>query len=81
MQTEIESTVIKAIAVQKQMDEALIGTDSSLAELGISSLDAITIIYEIEDAFGVEVPNDSLEDLSTVQDIVSGIGKLLADKE
>lgn len=81
MQSEIESTVIKAIAAQKQMDEALIGVDSSLEELGISSLDAITIIYEIEDRFGVEVPNDALEGLSNVQDIVNGIGKLLANKD
>ena len=77
MQREIESVVIKAIAGQKRIDEALIGLDTPLDELGISSLDAITIIYEIEDAFDVEIPNEKIEGLSSVREIVEGVTALL----
>ncbi len=77
MEKEIETAVIEAIAQQKQIDAATITTDSSLEALGISSLDAITIVYEIEEQFDVEVPNEQLENLRSVSDIVAGIKQLI----
>jgi len=76
MHTEIESAVIKAIAAQKHLDEGSIGIDAALDELGISSLDAITIIYDIEERLDLEIPNESVEELTTVRDIVDRIAEL-----
>ena len=79
MQSDIESVVVKAIAAQKQLDEGLVGLDTQLEDLGINSLDAITIIYEIEEAFDVEIPNDEIEGLSNVRDIIDGVRRLLGE--
>lgn len=78
MTNHIAEAVIKAIAKQKQLDPAAISSDSILVALGISSLDAITIVYEMEEMFDVEVPNEELENLKTVQDIVDGIIRLIS---
>jgi acyl carrier protein len=43
-------------------------------------LDAITIVYEIEDLFEIEVANEQLENLQSVRDIVDGITKLVQAK-
>lgn len=80
MAENITQAVVKAIAQQKQLETSDISADSTLESLGISSLDAITIVYEIEEIFDVEVPNDSLESLNTVQDIVDGIASLISAK-
>lgn len=80
MAQDILTAVTGAIAQQKQMDAATISADSTLETLGISSLDAITIVYEIEEIFDVEVPNEDLEQLTTVQDIVDGIAALIDAK-
>lgn len=80
MTLDITRAVIKAIAQQKQIDASQIKADATLEALGISSLDAITIIYEIEEIFDVEVPNDKLESLRTVQDIVDGISGLITSR-
>ena len=80
MTQNLKEIVIEAIARQKSMDPTQISLASSLADLGISSLDAITIVYEIEEEFGVEVPNEELEKLKTVGDIVDGMGALLEAK-
>ncbi|RLJ16396.1 histidine kinase [bacterium endosymbiont of Escarpia laminata] len=80
MSLDIEAVVVSAIATQKQLDTASIKRESRLQDLGVSSLDAITIVYEVEEAFDVEIPNAELEKLETVGDIVDGIGNLLADK-
>ena len=80
MMQDIDQVVIKAIAKQKQIDASTITADSTLAVLGISSLEAITIIFEIEEQFDVEVPNENLDSLETVQDIIDGIRGLIASK-
>ncbi len=80
MSLDIETVVISAIATQKQLDTASIKRESCLQDLGVSSLDAITIVYEVEEAFDVEISNAELEKLETVGDIVDGIGSLLAGK-
>ena len=77
MSQEILVAVIAAVARQKNISPATIQPETTLEEIGISSLDAITIVYEIEDEFDVEVPNENLESLKTVQDIVDGITELM----
>ena len=77
MSQEILDAVVAAVARQKNIPPSTIQPETSLEEIGISSLDAITIVYEIEDAFDVEVPNEKLESLKTVQDIVDGVAELM----
>lgn len=81
MDKQIFSVVSKAISKQKMLDVSRIQKSSTLDELGISSLDAITIIYEIEDALDIEVPNDSLENLSTVHDILVEVALLVKSRD
>jgi len=77
MARNIAEAVINTVAKQKMLDMAEISPSSTLEELAVSSLDAITIVYEIEEPFDVEVPNEKLEDLRTIQDIIDGIKALI----
>lgn len=53
---------------------ASITMDSLLVEdLGADSLDAIDIIMSIEDEFKMEVPDEVIENMSSVADIVNYI--------
>ncbi len=79
MSEEILTEVIASIARQKQLDPGALSSKSLLNELGITSLDAITIVYEMEEEFNIEVPSDVLEGLRTVQDIVDSIASLIED--
>ncbi len=44
--------------------------DAKLETLGIDSLKAITVIFELEEAFDIEIPNDAISSIVTVNDIV-----------
>ncbi len=44
--------------------------ESKLEVLGVDSLKAITVIFEIEEAFDVEIPNEVIPTIVTVNDIV-----------
>lgn len=78
MKKAIEQTLKESIARQKMLAVEDIGLDSSLEELDISSLDAISLVFDIEDQYGVEVPNEELKKLRTVGDIVEGVDQLLS---
>ena len=66
--------VRKILSEQLGVDEDSIQEDSLLAEdLGADSLDAIDIVMSVEDEFGLEVPDEVVESMSTVSDIVKFI--------
>ena len=64
---------IKAIlAEQLDVDEDSITADSLIVEdLGADSLDAIDIVMSVEDEFGIEVPDEIVEKMESVNDIIT----------
>ncbi len=59
------------IAEQLDMDENKITMDSDIVEdLEADSLDVVDLVMSLEDAFGVEVPDEAIEDFKTVGDVV-----------
>ena len=48
---------------------------SFVEDLDIDSLSMVEIAVAAQDKFGVEIPDDQLKDLTTVQDVVTFVGK------
>ncbi len=48
---------------------------SFVDDLDIDSLSMVEIAVAAQDKFGVEIPDDQLKDLTTVQDVVTFVGK------
>ena len=80
MKTDIEQTLKASIARQKMISAEDITLDSSLDELGITSLDSISLVFDVEDKYGVEVPNEALKKVKTIRDIVEGVDALIQTK-
>ena len=81
MKQDIEQTLKESIAQQKMISVEDISLDSPLDELGITSLDSISLVYDVEDRFGVEVPNSELKKIRTLRDIVDGVEALIQAKK
>ena len=66
---------IKAIiSEQLEVEEEEIKLESELVEdLGADSLDIVDLVMSIEDEFEVEVPDEAIESIKTVGDIVKFI--------
>ena len=66
---------VKAIlAEQFDVEEDKITADTDLQEdLGADSLDVVDLLMSIEDEFGVEVPDEEIENIKTVGALVSYI--------
>ena len=44
--------------------------ETDLMALGVDSLKAITVLFELEEAFDIEIPNELIPSIVTVKDIV-----------
>jgi len=74
--------VIAIIAKEMRVDTSRVSVASTMEELQVESLDAIQIIFEIEDRFQVSIPYDkSIHSLNCVGDIVSMVDRLLLEKK
>jgi acyl carrier protein len=80
MTQSIEDVVVRLIVRHKGLDPSLVSPAAELADLGVTSLDAITLAYELEEALGVEIPNADIESLRTVQDLIDRVVRLTAAK-
>ena len=59
------------IADQLNVDEAEIKPESKFKDdLGADSLDLFELVMALEEEFGVEIPSEDLEKLSTVNDAI-----------
>jgi acyl carrier protein len=50
-------------------------TKSFVDDLDIDSLSMVKIAVAAQDKFGVEIPDEELKDLTTVQDVVAYVAK------
>lgn len=71
---DIFAKVKEVILDNLSCDEADVTLKASLTEdLGADSLDAVELNMALEDAFDVKIPDEALEQMKTVGDIVSYI--------
>lgn len=66
--------VINVVAESLGMEESEIKAESSFKDdLNADSLDLFEMVMALEEEFGVEIPNEDLEGISTVDDVVKYI--------
>ena len=59
---------------QLDVEEEKVTLEASITEdLGADSLDVVDLVMSLEDEFGVEIPDDQVENIKTVGDIVKYI--------
>jgi acyl carrier protein len=79
--SEVQDTVFGIIAKEAGIDIATIKPDSTLKDLNIQSLDAVQIIFEIEDHYKIQMPDrDPNFDTESVKGLIDAVEKLVAEK-
>ena len=62
------------IVEQLDVDEEKVTADASITEdLGADSLDVVDLVMNIEESFDLEIPDEEVENIKTVGDIVKFI--------
>ena len=77
METEEIFEKVKTVIVEQLgRDEESVKMDSSfLDDLGADSLDIVEFIMALEEEFGLEIPDEDVEKIVTVKDVVEYISE------
>lgn len=76
MSVNVEEKVKQIVVNQLGVDEkAVVGKAKFIEDLGADSLDIVELVMAMEEAFGVDIPDEEAENIRTVDDAVSFIKK------
>jgi nodulation protein F len=79
---DVASDVIAIIRKKVPGDRDEIKLTDKLTDLGLESIDALEMIFDLEEKFGIQIPynaNSAATDFATVGDIVNAIQRLVAE--
>ena len=70
--TQLREQVFHTLGKYLRMDPSRLKPDDSLRDdLGLDSLQTIELVYEVESAFDLQIPDEDFGRMQTVQDVVT----------
>ncbi|GLQ97172.1 acyl carrier protein [Dyella mobilis] len=76
-----QQEVFEIISKQAKIELDTIKPESTLKDLGVASLDAIEVIFDIEEHFNINLPNEDTDfENGTVGQLVQAVDRQLAQK-
>ena len=80
MSEELTQRVLKVIATSKRIPLEQVTIDSEFQQLNIDSMDAVEILFALENEFDINNPDDDVREVRNVRQMVEGVAKLVAAK-
>ncbi len=80
MSDDLIQRVLKVIAASKRIPLETVTIDSEFQQLGIDSMDAVEILFALENEFDVSIPDDEVRHVRNVRQMCEGIEKLVTAK-
>src|SRR5215467_8537303 len=79
VESEIATQIRTALAKRLKRDVSQVRLEDNLRDdLGLDSLSMLEMVFEVEEAFNLEIPDDDLSKVTTVGDVVTYVESRLA---
>jgi acyl carrier protein len=75
---EIAAKLVELVRQEKDIPDDKLTPETVLAEAGIDSLDALTILFSVEEEFKISVPDDRAKAIKTFGDMIDVVQSLTA---
>jgi acyl carrier protein len=80
MSDDLIQRVLKSIATSKRIPLETVTIDSSFEQLTIDSMDAVEILFALENEFEINIPDDEVRNVRNVRQMCEGVERLVAAK-
>jgi acyl carrier protein len=80
MSDDLIQRVLKSIATSKRIPLETVTIDSSFEQLNIDSMDAVEILFALENEFEINIPDEEVRSVRDVRQMCEGVEKLVAAK-
>lgn len=80
MSEELIQRVLTVIAGCKKIPAEKVTIESGFEELGIDSMDAVEILFALENEFDITIPDDEVRSVRNVRQMAEGVERLMAAK-
>ncbi|NII11125.1 phosphopantetheine-binding protein [Oleiagrimonas sp. C23AA] len=81
MNASVQQQIFQIIAEHGKIEASTITPDSTLTDLGIASLEAIEIIFDIEEHFDITLPDNNPDfDTGSTQGLIDAVQDAIALK-
>ena len=80
MSDELTQRVIKVIATTKRIPLESVTIESDFLQLGIDSMDAVEILFAMENEFDISIPDDEVRTVRNIRQMCEGVERLLLAK-
>ncbi len=77
----LAAQVMAVIARTQRIPLETLSLDKTFEELKIDSLDGINIIFAIENEFGIAIPDEGVQNLQSIRQVVDGVRTLVEEKK
>jgi acyl carrier protein len=75
-----DEELIDIIAEESLIDRAKLDPAAKLEDIGIDSVDMVSVIFAIEEKYGIEIAEDAFERSDTLATVLGKIGALIDAK-
>jgi acyl carrier protein len=80
MDEALAAKVIAGIAAVKKIPIESITADSTFEQLNMDSLDAMNLLFTLEEELGVSIPDEAAHSFRDVRSAVAGVERILAER-
>ena len=80
MSDEIVQRVLKTIATSKRIPSETVTIDSEFQQLNIDSMDAVEILFALENEFDINIPDEDVRAVRNVRQMCEGVERLVVAK-
>ncbi len=80
MPGSVTEEVLDVIAATQRIPREKITLDGRFEELGMDSMDAVNILFALEEKFDITIPDEAAKQIRNIREMVEGVQKLVDAK-
>ncbi len=80
MPVDITEEILGVIAETRRIPRENITLDSRFEELGLDSMDAVNILFALEEKFDITIPDEDAKKIRSIREMVDGVQRIVDAK-